>query len=64
MSCTVTAKGALSGCRIVSETPEDYGFGDATLKIARFFKLKPKQVDGTSVDGGNYTFSIKWTVPS
>ncbi len=64
MKCTVTSKGTLTACQVLSETPEDYGFGDATLKIARFFKLKPKTVDGNAVEGGSYTFSIKWAVPT
>jgi protein TonB len=32
ISCTVTAKGTLESCSVVSENPADMGFGDAALK--------------------------------
>jgi len=38
--CRVTAGGELAGCRVVAETPENYGFGKAALAAAALFKLK------------------------
>jgi protein TonB len=64
ISCTVTATGGLSGCSVVSEDPADFGFGEAALKLAHLFKMKPKQEDGTAVGGGVVVVPIRFVVPS
>src|SRR5437868_3160386 len=38
VSCTVSSRGTLDNCSVISETPAEAGFGDATLKIAKLFK--------------------------
>jgi len=63
ISCTVTAKGALQGCTVVSENPADYGFGEAALRLSRLFRMKPKTLDGSPVDGGAITVPIVFQVP-
>ncbi len=63
ISCTVTAKGTLEGCRVVAENPADYGFGDAAIKLSRLFRMKPKTLDGAPVDGGAITVPIVFQVP-
>ena len=63
LSCTVTSKGSLEGCSVVSENPGDYGFGDAAMKLSRLFRMKPKTLDGAPVDGGQITIPIVFTVP-
>jgi protein TonB len=40
LSCAVAATGALRDCQIVSESPEWWGFGEATLKLAPLFALR------------------------
>ena len=52
MACLVTAAGAMDGCRIVSETPEGFGFGAASLAVAKLFKMRPRMVNGEPVTGG------------
>jgi protein TonB len=47
----------------VSEDPADYGFGDAALKIAKTFKMKPQTKDGAPVDGGQVRIPIRWVLP-
>jgi protein TonB len=51
LRCQVTKTGALTGCRVLSETPEGYGFGEAALKLSKMFTMRPKTVDGAPVGG-------------
>jgi len=62
-SCTVTANGKLVDCSITNEDPPDQGFGDATLKLTRIFKLRPMTRDGVPTNGGHFSYSIRWQVP-
>jgi protein TonB len=63
ITCDVTAPGRLTGCVIVSETPPDFGFGDAALKMSSLFKVKPLMSDGVAVDGGKITVPIRFKLP-
>ena len=63
ISCSVTAKGTLTGCSVVSEDPPGLGFGEASLKIAQFFRMKPKTADGVPVEGGTFSTTIRWELP-
>jgi protein TonB len=60
MSCTVTGAGKLTACSVVSETPQGAGFGEAILKLSPYFKMKPKTVDGTAVEGGQVKIPISF----
>jgi protein TonB len=42
LQCHVAANGSVGNCSVVSETPADFGFGAAGLKLARFFKMSPR----------------------
>ena len=41
-SCRVSAQGVVADCRILSETPDAYGFGEAALKLTRYFRMTPR----------------------
>jgi len=60
INCTVAANGTISGCDVVSETPSNYGFGDAARKLSRFFKMRPQMVDGQPVAGGTIEIPIQF----
>ena len=62
LSCTVTAKGTLVGCSTTDEDPPNFGFGEAALKISKFFKLKPQTIDGKPTEGGTFRRTIRFNL--
>lgn len=49
LDCLVDANGALN-CAVASETPTNWGFGDAALRISRDYRMVPAMRDGQSVE--------------
>ena len=62
-SCLVGVDGRLRDCVIVSETPPDFGFGAATLRITTLFQLKPTTTAGAPVAGRTWSANIDWELP-
>lgn len=60
ISCSVTDVGRLTNCVVLNEFPEHKGFGQAALRIASLFKMKPKTVDGRPVAGGIISTRIRF----
>jgi protein TonB len=50
LDCLVTTTGLLQ-CRIVSETPANWGFGEAALRIAADHRMVPATRAGVPVEG-------------
>lgn len=59
LDCLVGEDGHLT-CAIVSETPQGYGFGAASLEIVRIFRAAPVTRDGAPTAGGRVSRTIVW----
>ena len=60
ITCKVKANGTLENCAISSEDPSGFGFGDASIRMSKLFKMKPQTTDGQAVDGASVVIPIKW----
>src|SRR5262249_42405562 len=58
IKCTVSERGTVENCSVVSEDPEGLGFGGAALRLSKLFKMKPKTSDGQSVGGAEVSIPI------
>ena len=63
IDCLVDVSGKLISCDIVSETPADYGFGAATVKIfLEGAHVDPASIPGGLVPGCRKKFSYRWSL--
>lgn len=60
MSCTVVADGSLTGCRPTTEEPPGYGYGEATVQLARTFRLSVWSAEGLPTVGGQVSVPIRY----
>lgn len=63
IECTVDDRGKLTQCRVISEDPPGFGFGDAQIRAMRRLEALPQTVDGQPVAGGLIRLAIKWQLP-
>jgi protein TonB len=50
LDCLVTTTGALQ-CTVISETPANWGFGAAAIRISQDYRMVPAMRDGAPVEG-------------
>jgi periplasmic protein TonB len=62
MQCAVDQDGRLTKCDVISEDPTYFGFGDAAIKLSRFFTMKPQTLDGVPVSGGTVRVPIIFNI--
>ena len=60
LDCAITSERKLEECTVVSETPVDYGFGDAALRMSKILRMDP---NGPLVIKGRATIPISFKVP-
>jgi TonB family protein len=63
LSCAVTAQGGLDNCRVVSQSPEDQGFGEAALVLAPSFRMREALSDGSAATGLRFSIPIRFAPP-
>jgi len=61
VDCLVDGNGRIS-CTVVNEDPPGWGFGEATLRIARQFQVAPQTADGRATSGGRIRRTIRWNL--
>lgn len=59
LDCLVSADGRIA-CTVTSEDPTGWGFGEASLRVARHFRLAPTTSDGRPTSGGRIRRTIVW----
>ena len=63
LACVVGLDGKAKDCRVASEDPPGYGFGDAALSVATAFELKPASRDGQPVADAPVTIPVSFSPP-
>ncbi len=63
IDCMIAPSGALTTCRIISESPGGYEFGVTTVKLfLKWCHVDPATVTGGIQDGDHRTFTMEWTI--
>ncbi|MES1200647.1 MAG: energy transducer TonB [Pseudomonadota bacterium] len=61
IDCLVSADGRVQ-CTVISENPAGWGFGEASLRAARLFRVAPQTSDGRPTTGGRFHKTMTWRV--
>jgi TonB family protein len=63
ISCQVDFQGKLVDCRALAAAPAGLGFGEAGVELAKYFRMKPKTLNGRPVDGGTVRIPLSFRLP-
>jgi Gram-negative bacterial TonB protein C-terminal/Sel1 repeat len=62
VECLINIEGIATNCSVLSETPEGYDFGLATIRVLRTSTFAPAVSGGVAVEA-KYKHRIRWTAP-
>jgi TonB family protein len=62
LDCRVRSDGRLRACKVRSQNPARYGFGEAALKLSPLFRMSSKDKDGHSTAGAGVIIPIKFAL--
>jgi len=60
LSCQIRLDTRLEACRVVSESPQGLGFGEAALLASRYFRFEPPVRGGQRVAGASVQVGVEW----
>ncbi len=61
VNCAIRFDERVDDCRIVSESPSGFGFGEAGLQAVRFFRYRPPATaDGRPIEGQRVTITVQF----
>jgi protein TonB len=60
VTCTVRDNGSVGDCVVKEETPKGRGFGRAAILAAKYFKMRPRTVNGAPVGGAKVDIPLTW----
>ncbi len=60
IECNVAAQGRLDRCFVLTERGGDYGFGQATVTLARHFRMAPRSLSGQPTEGATVRLPMVW----
>jgi TonB family protein len=64
VACAVADTGATRNCEVIFERPARLGFGQAALKLAKDFQMRPLTVSGVPIDGGAVRIPLAFKLPA
>jgi len=61
IECVVTAEGRARDCRLVAESAEGFGFGEAAMRAENSYRFRPSTLDGRPVEArGTFTVQFRF----
>lgn len=61
LDCLIQADGRIN-CTVTNEDPPNWGFGEASIRVSRHFRIAPATRDGQPTNGGRVRRTIVWNV--
>lgn len=62
VDCLIDESGRFTTCKVVREDPPGRGFGESTLRLAKFFQMRLRDADGIAVAGRHLVLPVWWGV--